>query len=238
MDDVRRFLIEHNKRERDKKEVKNEGEEEKPQYMCRICFEEEPNDSNLIIPCRCSGTSIYIHRRCLDTWRNTSTNNMDKCNTCKFPYVIEKVRDPREKEKTIKHTFNVILTIIIFIVIFLVIFIVLFCIAAYILGGGKRDKKWGITLYLIFASIFLFIIITLFDWRNNYTPQLGDLYTMGTTFIIVSILNTFASITNHINTKIEASRRALWGDMTQLRRVKDFKGRLHEIPDPLDEQEQ
>jgi len=51
------------------------------QPTCRICY--EPN--NLIVPCKCSGTIKYVHKACLDTYRDIS-NNYSKCNTCNFVY--------------------------------------------------------------------------------------------------------------------------------------------------------
>ena len=62
---------------------------------CRICFEEtDSSDNPLLYPCRCDGTSKYVHLNCLNEWRfsNTEFNSMEKrikCMECKFNYVIE-----------------------------------------------------------------------------------------------------------------------------------------------------
>ncbi|KAG8092164.1 hypothetical protein GUJ93_ZPchr0012g19316 [Zizania palustris] len=37
------------------------------QFQCRICLETDGRD--FIAPCRCKGTSKYVHRDCLDHWR-------------------------------------------------------------------------------------------------------------------------------------------------------------------------
>lgn len=55
---------------------------------CRICFEEETNENQFIWPCRCRGTSKYVHQNCLDTWRN---ENIDReafgmCMECRYRY--------------------------------------------------------------------------------------------------------------------------------------------------------
>ena len=43
---------------------------------CRVCFESEESDENeLIAPCNCNGYSRYIHRKCLERWRNTNITN-------------------------------------------------------------------------------------------------------------------------------------------------------------------
>ena len=56
-----------------------EGEAAAPAELrtCRICFEteaaEDADDGNpLISPCQCSGSSRYVHRKCLEQWRHSS----------------------------------------------------------------------------------------------------------------------------------------------------------------------
>ena len=56
-------------------------------YHCRICLE---NDKlkNLISPCRCCGNSKYVHKKCINQWRNTNANNDKyyKCEVCNEKY--------------------------------------------------------------------------------------------------------------------------------------------------------
>lgn len=58
--------------------------------QCRICFEEDER-KNLICPCKCSGTGKYVHRECLNKWReiNCDNENYKQCPTCKFKYKIK-----------------------------------------------------------------------------------------------------------------------------------------------------
>ena len=60
---------------------------------CRICFEEEKIDDPFIEPCACKGTSKYIHRSCLNTWRTTADNNEAKtrCMECGERYIISRM---------------------------------------------------------------------------------------------------------------------------------------------------
>ncbi|KAJ6305415.1 hypothetical protein OIU78_020871 [Salix suchowensis] len=37
------------------------------QFQCRICLETDGRD--FIAPCKCKGTTKYVHRECLDQWR-------------------------------------------------------------------------------------------------------------------------------------------------------------------------
>ena len=60
--------------------------------MCRICLQDEENDDLLINPCRCSGTSKYVHKECLDTWRHTNIESESflKCMECHTYYQYER----------------------------------------------------------------------------------------------------------------------------------------------------
>jgi hypothetical protein len=57
---------------------------------CRICFEEETFEDPFIWPCRCNGTSKYVHRSCLNTWRNENVNNpaFERCMECRYEYTF------------------------------------------------------------------------------------------------------------------------------------------------------
>ena len=54
---------------------------------CRICLEDD-HIKNLIFPCKCSGTSKYVHKSCLDQWRTLSDNKEAyyKCFECHYRY--------------------------------------------------------------------------------------------------------------------------------------------------------
>jgi len=40
---------------------------------CRICLQSDAQDENnmLISPCKCSGSSKYVHKNCLEEWIGT-----------------------------------------------------------------------------------------------------------------------------------------------------------------------
>ena len=59
---------------------------------CRICFELEMSDDLFISPCRCSGTSKYVHQSCLHNWRYINRNEIAfrKCMECHENYRIIK----------------------------------------------------------------------------------------------------------------------------------------------------
>ena len=51
-----------------------------PTNICRICLEEESNYDLLINPCRCNGTSKYVHKNCINTWLQDN-NTCPLCRT-------------------------------------------------------------------------------------------------------------------------------------------------------------
>ena len=59
---------------------------------CRYCLEEEDTDQNpLIVPCQCTGSTKYVHRKCLDQWRKEALNphNLHRCEICHIEYQIQ-----------------------------------------------------------------------------------------------------------------------------------------------------
>jgi E3 ubiquitin-protein ligase DOA10 len=53
-------------------------------FQCRICLEEDELDK-LMSPCKCSGTSKYVHKYCLNKWIIISKKH-EKCNVCNADY--------------------------------------------------------------------------------------------------------------------------------------------------------
>lgn len=57
-------------------------------YMCRICLDEGER-RDFIAPCRCSGTSKWVHRNCLDRWRSIREDKaFSQCMECHANYEI------------------------------------------------------------------------------------------------------------------------------------------------------
>ena len=59
-------------------------------FQCRICLEDEDDLDTLISPCRCSGTSKYVHKTCLQIWRYQDVNSpgFSRCMECNEEYII------------------------------------------------------------------------------------------------------------------------------------------------------
>lgn len=60
--------------------------DENEMYSCRFCLE-EGSRLDFIAPCRCSGTSKWVHRSCLDQWRSTREDKaFSQCTECHAYY--------------------------------------------------------------------------------------------------------------------------------------------------------
>ncbi|KAL4197600.1 hypothetical protein AMTRI_Chr04g251930 [Amborella trichopoda] len=62
---------------------------------------------DFITPCKCKGTSKYVHRECLDHWRAIKGFAFAHCTTCKSPYHL-RVHVPADRKwRTLKFCFFV-----------------------------------------------------------------------------------------------------------------------------------
>lgn len=76
------------------------------QFQCRICLETDGRD--FIAPCKCKGTSKYVHRECLDHWRAVREGfAFAHCTTCKAPYYLRVHVHADRKWRTLKFRFFV-----------------------------------------------------------------------------------------------------------------------------------
>ena len=59
---------------------------------CRICFDIETEKNKFISPCRCSGTSKYVHKKCLNKWRkvNIGKEAYNRCMECREDYIVKR----------------------------------------------------------------------------------------------------------------------------------------------------
>ena len=88
---------------------------------CRICFDIETPDDPFISPCHCKGTSKYVHKSCLYSWRNFNRDSIAwrQCMECgteyttRHKYPVENARlFPIIKNASIVYFFQYILCII------------------------------------------------------------------------------------------------------------------------------
>ena len=91
-------------------------------YECRVCFESGDDRDDFIVPCKCGGSSKYIHHKCLDEWLSIckSVNCKDECITCKAKYV-KKNSDSEARREFIR---NIAIVMIVIVMIFIFICLV------------------------------------------------------------------------------------------------------------------
>ena len=65
----------------------SDNEAENSEYICYICLDAGDTD-DLISPCKCDGTTKYVHKKCLLNWIYETTNpeSREKCTICKHEY--------------------------------------------------------------------------------------------------------------------------------------------------------
>jgi len=66
-------------------------EQESDEVICRICLDND-HIEDLFSPCKCKGTSKFVHKKCLITWINENLDNQHSkiCNQCQYEYEFSK----------------------------------------------------------------------------------------------------------------------------------------------------
>ena len=133
-------------------------QQENDSKVCRICFEEESKEKPVINPCKCKGSSKYIHEECLSTWILTQdfSNNEKRCEVCKYAYDIKitsiKKCGPRESFSQNPH-FVCYLCILIMVTSLLIILIYV------IVDKGYVNPEENIFYFLGLMGIFGFALV-------------------------------------------------------------------------------
>ena len=188
--------------------------------VCRICFEED-SPENMIIPCKCKGSSKYVHRSCLDSWRNVDTTspNFTRCNTCLFQYVYD---NKHNKEKIKKYRFNILYDIFFVILAIFMFGIVIFMFIS-VIDLKKESKVPHIVITLAIYIVYFYTvnsnrlpILTIFIPVFNVSFQIF--------YILFYMLANFFYI-NYVNIKKLSKQHKLriWGN-SQNNQVMDFTG--------------
>lgn len=136
------------------------------QTQCRICLETDGRD--FIAPCKCKGTSKYVHRECLDHWRAVREGfAFAHCTTCKAPYHLRVHVAADRKWRTLKFRFFVTRDIMF---IFLTVQLVIASLAylVYLIDGYQQSwirRAWGfdseVTFYYICGALLFFALLGL-----------------------------------------------------------------------------
>jgi len=150
---------------------------------CRICLEED-NIANLIYPCRCSGTSKYIHKTCLNQWRTLSDNPdaYNKCFECNYKYRFSGALLNENKPSVISKFFKFLSTNLLFFCLFnlCVIFTL-----SWILSNIDTNQE---------------LVKLLFDTKNVNDRNIYNAYILWSSIFYIGVLFTI-SFTNFLSMK-------------------------------------
>ena len=202
------------------------------QHQCRICLEEEETDANFIVPCRCRGSSKYIHRTCLDTWRSQNPNgeNFKRCNQCRMEYVIESGPEFNQRKadnmykKHVRDEGWIIMLVVIFVVIVTAFALVAW--NAIRIVPFKSFRRHYVIGYVLMTIILLSFISGIFGDYEYRSQNNGIICTtfFGFVHITQSCYNNYQRNVSYHYSKIYMRH------VSSQQSVKDFKGREHEIP--------
>ena len=73
--------------------------------ICKYCLSsDEDDENNFISPCKCDGTSKYVHKECLSEWMDKSNNPLSKvkCSECNHIYQYKKINQYDFKKKAFR----------------------------------------------------------------------------------------------------------------------------------------
>lgn len=102
---------------------------------CRICYENDKIE-NLLSPCLCTGSIKYVHKSCLNDYRNVCDNvGFIKCKTCNYTYNIETNKNNKFYE-FIRLNKGIISEIMKWLII-LFVFMFLDCVLKFIIDNNK-----------------------------------------------------------------------------------------------------
>lgn len=129
---------------------------------CRICFDKGEGRyfgaNAMIAPCLCKGTSQWVHRSCLDQWRQQSLRSFTHCRECGFEY---RLRHDNGEGKFTKQRFRMLIARD-FLIVFAVLMAFLSC-TAYMAAAFDRgywfakllngEAKWHFPTYFFVGMV-------------------------------------------------------------------------------------
>lgn len=66
--------------------------------ICKICHCETDKEDELITPCYCSGSLLYVHQGCVQKWIRAT--DAKQCELCQYQYKIESTVKPIRQVRT------------------------------------------------------------------------------------------------------------------------------------------
>jgi len=228
-----------NEGEPDHGEPEPEGEVDEDQLICRYCLGND-NEENLIVPCKCRGSSRYVHRNCLDNWRIQGVNdqNFKRCNECRFEYTLISNFDSEEEAKRYREFYKNAIVDTIFFVVTVICFVILFAIILYYInlefGCFKNDECPGNSLGTIMNYMSMIVLVSsfavgivIFYMMSMYNNIIASFYYRSNSKTIVTFIG-FVTLMGigyyYVSGIIKKHKTALlFRHEVQIYSVKDYK---------------
>lgn len=139
---------------------------------CRICLE-TGNFNTMIAPCRCAGTSKWVHRKCIERWIRECDNELakKKCMECthEYQYKVLGLLTLFKNFRKIKKTYLELSVIIVFL-----LFIVIYFLE---LKDNTPDHIIELNKFIMVILFWMWIsfntIIEIYSW---YLAYLDDMF--------------------------------------------------------------
>jgi len=143
---------------------------------CKICFDVETKEKQLIHPCNCQGSMKYIHAVCLKLWLGDRdiVLNPPSCEICKHTYKINFVYEyffSKQKFCTIFKNFLLVFTAWGIVLTILIIIVLVTINSVGILSEESRDIA-KFTMIGIGSGILFMVLLSYFrDCKKNFYEQ-------------------------------------------------------------------
>ncbi|WOL09415.1 hypothetical protein Cni_G18168 [Canna indica] len=146
------------------------------QVQCRICLESDGphpclglcSRRDFIAPCKCKGTSKFVHRECLDQWRAVKEGfAFSHCTICKAPYYLRVHVHENRRWRILKFRFFVTRDVLfVFAVVQLIISSLAYLV--YLIDSTQNFSLWlawgfggQFSFYYICGAILFFALLGL-----------------------------------------------------------------------------
>ena len=151
---------------------------------CRICFDNNLDQNDIwLAPCKCIGDRKFVHRKCLNEWRATSTreNAFTQCEICQTQFKT-KLAFPLEKSFCNKFMINLITNFKFFYYLSIQVILTIISIILYNIDYNKKLfhifnlEDDPISVYYFLSNLILVIYMTLFFLCNFFIIRNKSLY--------------------------------------------------------------
>lgn len=130
---------------------------------CRICMEGEIDTSQLLSPCKCSGSIKYIHEECLKTWLVSHCEDLAEanCELCKTNFSMEfKMKYICYPKQSCTTGLNSCMFVPVLAAIVIILFIIVYLLADRYLSSSSGSEEKGYTIALIITCAISGFILT------------------------------------------------------------------------------